>query len=93
MPNHTPLSNDSVTPSSPDPDRDQEQCTRRFIHSLKGPTQFLSFWVAIALPFVYLPLLMQGLGDPQVTLVFLTLLALNVFALYIGHGYGSDGEA
>lgn len=88
MSNHTPLSNDSVAPSSPEADREQEQCTRNVVCSLKEPTQFLSFWIAIALPFVYLPLLTRGLGDPQVTLTFLLLLALNVFALYIGHGYG-----
>ena len=87
MSNHTPLSNESVTPST-EADRNEERRSYGVIRSLKRPLQFVSFWVAIALPFVYLPLLTRGLGDPQVTLTFLMLLALNVFALYIGHDYG-----
>ena len=87
MSNHSPLSNESIGPSSPEPDRQHDQRSRRLIRSLKGPTQFLSFWVAIALPFVHLPLLAQGLGNAQVTLTFLTLLTMNVCALYVGHGY------
>ncbi|GAB3678106.1 hypothetical protein [Halopiger thermotolerans] len=82
MSNHSPLSNESIGPSNPEADRQ-----RRVLRSLKGPAQFLSFWVAIALPFVHLPLLAQGLGDPGVTLTFLALLAVNVLALYVGHGY------
>ena len=87
MSNPSPLSNESIGPSGPEPDRRYEQCRRKLVHSLKGPTQFLSFWVAIALPFVHLPLLSQGLGDPEVTLTFLLLLAVNVCALYVGHDY------
>ncbi|RKD93975.1 hypothetical protein [Halopiger aswanensis] len=82
MSNHSPLSNESIGPSSPETDRH-----RRVLHSLKGPAQFLSFWVAIALPFIHLPLLAQGLGDPSVTFTFFALLAGNVLALYVGHGY------
>lgn len=85
MSNHSPLSNESIGPSSPEPDRQQER--QRFVRSLKGPAQFLSFWIAIALPFVHLPLLAQGLGDPGVTLTFFALLAINALALYVGHGY------
>lgn len=84
MSNHSPLSNESIGPSSADADRNQG---RPLVRTLKAPAQFLSFWVAIALPFIHLPLLMQGLGDPSVTLTFLTLLAINVFALYVGHGH------
>ena len=85
---NSPVSNDSIAPSGP------EEATRDrsnwLLRSLKGPTQFLSFWIAIALPFVHLPLLAQGLGDPDVTLVFLLLLGANVFALYVGHGYKQE---
>ena len=83
MSNPSPLSNESIAPSSPEAERDRG----RLFWSVKRPAQFLSFWVAIALPFVHLPLLMQGLGDPQVTLAFGALLAINVLALYVGHGY------
>ncbi|ADB59007.1 hypothetical protein Htur_0106 [Haloterrigena turkmenica DSM 5511] len=88
MSNPSPLSNESIGPSGPESDRQHEQRLRRLVRSVKGPTQFLSFWVAIALPFVHLPLLAQGLGDPQITVTFLLLLAVNVCALYVGHGYG-----
>ena len=87
MSNPSPLSNESIGPSSPEPDRQHEQRLYRLVRSVKGPTQFLSFWAAIALPFVHLPLLAQGLGDPQITSTFLVLLAVNVCALYVGHGY------
>ena len=87
MSNHSPLSNESLGPSSPDPDRSHDQPDRTSLRSIKGPAQFLSFWVAIALPFIHLPLVAQGLGNPQITLTFLALLAVNVFALYVGHGY------
>lgn len=85
MSNPSPVSNESIAPSSPEPE--QRERYSSLIRSIKGPTQFLSFWVAIALPFVHLPLLSQGLGDPDVTLAFVVLLAVNVLALYVGHGY------
>lgn len=88
MSNHSPLSNESIGPSSPEPDHQQNH--QRLPRSLKGPAQFLSFWIAIALPFVHLPLLAQGLGDPDVTLTFFALLAINVFALYVGHGHNQQ---
>ncbi|WP_339105295.1 hypothetical protein [Haloterrigena salinisoli] len=87
MSNPSPLSNESIGPSGPESDRQRERRVYRLVHSLKGPTQFLSFWIAIALPFVHLPLLAQGLGDPQITSTFLVLLLVNVLALYAGHGY------
>ncbi|OLZ42426.1 hypothetical protein A6E15_16285 [Natrinema saccharevitans] len=83
MPNPSPLSNESLGPSNPEAERDRGRLRR----SVKRPVQFLSFWGAIALPFIHLPLLTQGLGDPHVTLTFLALLAINVLALYVGHGY------
>ncbi|SEQ76051.1 hypothetical protein [Natrinema salaciae] len=86
MSNPSPLSNESITPSSPETEPHREYYDR-IVRSLKGPVQFLSFWAAIALPFVYLPLLTQGLGDPTVIVAFVTLLVANVFALYVGHGY------
>ena len=87
MSNHSPLSNESLGPSGPEPDPKQG---RPLVRSLKGPAQFLSFWIAIALPFVHLPLLAQGLGDPSVTFTFLALLVANALALYVGHGYNQE---
>lgn len=45
-----------------------------------------SFWVAILLPAVYVPLLTGGLGGRE-TLVFATLVAVNAGAFVAGHGY------
>ena len=87
MSNHSPLSNESLGPSGPEADPQQG---RPIVRSLKGPAQFLSFWIAIALPFVHLPLLAQGLGDPSVTATFLVLLVANALALYVGHGYNQE---
>jgi hypothetical protein len=41
----------------------------------------------VALPFLYLPLLVGGL-DGQQTTVFVGLLLANAAALVLGHGYG-----
>ena len=86
MSNRSPLTNESIGPSNPEAKQERNRSSR-YLRSIKGPAQFLSFWVAIALPFVHLPLLAQGLGNASVTMTFLTLLTLNVCALYIGHGY------
>ncbi|MBZ6495695.1 hypothetical protein [Natrinema longum] len=88
MSNPSTVSNESIAPSDPETELLREYADR-IRRSLKGPAQFLSFWIAIALPFIHLPLLSQGLGDPTVTLTFVVLLAVNVLALYAGHGYNN----
>ncbi|WP_255191204.1 hypothetical protein [Natronobeatus ordinarius] len=87
MQDHTPLQNDSLSPSSPETDHQSGARLRRFARSLKGPVQFVSFWAAIALPFLHVPLLAGGLNGLNVTLAFLGLLVANLLALYVGHGY------
>ena len=89
MSNHSPLPNESITPADPDAST-PERYRRRFVRSVKGPTQFVAFWAAITLPFVHLPLLARGLGDPNVLLAFSVLLGVNVLALYAGHGHNQD---
>ena len=84
MTNPSPLTNDSLTPSGPETDQSDGP---ELLQTIKGPAQFLSFWIAIALPFIHVPLLAQGLGDPTVTLTFVALLGVNALALYLGHGY------
>lgn len=49
-----------------------------------APLRFLAFWTAVALPFLYVPLLVGGL-DGQQTTVFVGLLLLNAVALVVGH--------
>ena len=52
-----------------------------------APLRFVAFWAAVALPFLYLPLLYGGLSGEE-TLVFGFLLALNALALVLGHSHG-----
>lgn len=87
MTNPSPLSNDSIAPSNPERNHQSEERHHHPVHSLKQPAQFLAFWAAVTLPFVHLPLLSRGLGNPNVSLAFLVLLMINVLALYVGHGY------
>ena len=87
MQDHSPLPNDSLSPSSPETENQPGARPRRLASSLKGPVQFVSFWAAIALPFLHVPLLMSGLGGLNVTVAFLGLLVANLVALYVGHGY------
>ncbi|MBO4249245.1 hypothetical protein IL252_15620 [Halomicrobium sp. IBSBa] len=49
------------------------------------PIRALAFWIAIALPFLYLPLLAVGLSSQTLTGAFLTLLLCNAVALLVGH--------
>ena len=53
------------------------------------PLRAVGFYAAIALPFVYLPLLADGIGTSDAPLVG-ALLAANALALVVGHGYGSE---
>lgn len=60
-------------------------------HPLAGPLEFVGFWAAVALPFLYVPLLVETqLQTVAETATFLTLLGLNVLALFVGHSYKRD---
>lgn len=72
----------SVDESSPF-DRISSESTRRM-------TRAIAFWTAVALPFLHVPLLASGLEASSEWYAFLTLLALNAAALYVGHGYGTN---
>lgn len=55
---------------------------------LVGPLQFVAFWMAIALPFLYVPLLIETqLQTTAEAATFLALLGLNVLALLVGHSH------
>lgn len=86
MSNQSPLSNESLAPSGPEPDA----ADHRLLRSLKSPIQFFAFWAAIALPFVHVAVLAHGLTGPDVILAFVALLAANLVALYVGHGYNQS---
>ncbi len=48
-----------------------------------------AFWSAVALPFLNLALLADGLSTTAEMTAFLALLAVNGLALYVGHPYAS----
>lgn len=58
--------------------------------SLVGPIRFAGFWAAIALPFLHTPLLVAGLDSTAKVVAYGSLLALNVLALVVGHGYNQE---
>jgi hypothetical protein len=47
----------------------------------------VGFWTAVALPFLYVPLLTFGLDERTHAIAFLGLLALNLVALLVGRGH------
>lgn len=51
------------------------------------PVQVVGFWSAIALPFLYVPLVATGLETPAELSVFMALLATNVVAVALGHSH------
>lgn len=51
------------------------------------PLRFIGFWAAVALPFLYLPLLFEGLAPNEAT-VFVGLLSFHALTLVVGHEYG-----
>lgn len=55
--------------------------------------QATAFWSAIAMPFLYVPLLLGGLTGSEAP-AFVGLVAANGLALVLGHGHRADaGEA
>jgi hypothetical protein len=57
------------------------------VSTVARPFEAAAFWSAIALPFLYLPLLISGLGSSAQLTAFLVLLALHVVTIVGGHGY------
>lgn len=46
-----------------------------------------AFWLAVGLPFLYLPLLVTGFSGRDEQGAFVGLVILNVVSLVVGHGY------
>lgn len=51
------------------------------------PLRVVGFWSAVALPFLYVPLVAAGLESTAELSVFLTLLTANVVAIALGHSH------
>ncbi|MEF8818767.1 MAG: hypothetical protein V5A31_09305 [Haloferacaceae archaeon] len=67
-------------------DVDGEAVGAALRHAVVDPLQALSFWTAVLLPLAYLPLVADGLGSGE-TSVLLALVAVNAAALVLGHGH------
>lgn len=50
----------------------------------------VAFWSAIALPFLYVPLLVNGVGTSAQLTAFLTLLAFHALAIVGGYRYNRE---
>ncbi|KTG11159.1 hypothetical protein AUR64_05475 [Haloprofundus marisrubri] len=53
---------------------------------LSSAIRFVAFWLAVALPFCHLALIVDGLAGNR-SLVLVALLGVNVLALVAGHNY------
>jgi hypothetical protein len=49
-----------------------------------------AFWGAVALPFVYLPVLATGPDSRSEQLFLVSLLSLNLVLLILGHSHGTN---
>jgi len=58
--------------------------------SLLTPLRAVAFWTAIALPFLYVPLLASGLESESVRMAFALLVVANIVTLVVGHPYARD---
>ena len=74
------------SPSTVDPTLDSEAVGAALRHTVVDPLRALSFWTAVLLPPAYLPLVANGLGNGEMS-VLISLVAVNAAALVIGHGH------
>ena len=76
----------TTSPSMPDaPTTDLR--SRITLETVLKPIRATSFYAALALPLVYVPLLVSGLESVSQTTTFALLLGLHVLALAAGHGH------
>ena len=57
-----------------------------FVSAVRG----FAFWTAVALPFLYLPLLLTGLNTGATRVAFVALVVCNAVALLVGHSHRGD---
>ncbi|KYH26541.1 hypothetical protein HAPAU_16400 [Halalkalicoccus paucihalophilus] len=78
------------TSTRTDAEQPSDQSDRFVVSTLSRPIEAIAFWSAIALPFLYLPLLVSGLGSTAQLTAFLALLAIHAAAIVCGHRYNRD---
>ncbi|EMA32702.1 hypothetical protein [Haloarcula japonica] len=67
-----------------------DESVPEFDESLVSAVRGIAFWTAIALPFLYLPLLITGLNSGATRIAFAALVVFNAVTLRIGHAYSGD---
>lgn len=92
---YAPMSNAPHYPRQTN--RDEETTTDRLLQILESArsmavqqTRAVGFWSAIALPFLYVPVLAAGLETMTEATAVIVLLSLNLLAVLIGRGYKAD---
>lgn len=70
--------------------KSEDATDRRLGSGLVASIRVVSFWLAIVLPFLYVPLLATGLSDAAETFAFLGLFTMSVLSLYVGHSHRAD---
>lgn len=58
--------------------------------AVASPVRRIAFWIAVVLPFLYIPLLSTGLSSRNTMVVFGLLVTCNVAALLVGHRHGHE---
>jgi hypothetical protein len=60
------------------------------LESILAPVRATSFYAAVALPLVHVPLLLGGLNSAPDASAFALLLLVNLVAFVLGHGHRPD---
>lgn len=58
--------------------------------TLLKPFEVVGFWAAVALPFLYLPLVVSGADTPGEQTALAALVLAHVVALVLGHRHRAD---
>ena len=60
------------------------------VSALLKPIEAVGFWAAVALPFLYVPLLATGIEEESSQLAALLLIGMHVAALVVGRRYKAE---
>lgn len=71
----------------PEQIRPTSSIINRVEHYVRAVVARIGFWLAITLPFLYIPLLVTGLETPPMIEAFIFLLVLHAGTVYVGQWY------
>lgn len=83
----------AALPTSPfEPTGDEtENGVARLRRTLHRTASAAGFWLAVMLPFLYVPLLATGIATAAERRALLLLVGLNGLSLYLGRGHRASG--